>query len=284
MKVLRYLLQSVWCSICISIQAQTSALDYHPFAPEGKKWETQVGLIKENVYGNLIDGDTLINGEKWKKVYNYWWSEENSWYYAAIRDVGKKVYGIAKGSNRQRLLYDFDLKEGNIVRCGVEGNTFGCLLDRDEKFDTLQGFPFESYLKVERIDTIVVRNSVLRRLTLSLLDAFKEYYRVGFDAEIGNIVWVEGVGSGAGPFSPWMPLPPEGRIYSSCNVNKNCIFTCSDFYSTDNTQAITPTESVEVNPSNEHSFDLSGRRVTNGSGLPKGIYIENGRKRKLIDK
>lgn len=284
MRSLRFIFLSIFGSICFYSQAQTSALDYHPFAPEGKKWETQVGLIMENVYGNLIDGDTLINAEKWKKVYNYWWSEENSWYYAAIRDVCKKVYGIAKGSNRQRLLYDFDLKEGNIVRCGIEGNAFGCLLDRDEKFDTLQGFPFESYLKVERIDTIVVRNSVLRRFTLSLLDAFKYYYRVGFDAEIGNIVWVEGVGSGAGPFSPWMPLPPEGRIYSSCNVNKNCIFTCSDFYSTDNTQAITPTESVEVNPSNEHSFDLSGRRVKNGSGLPKGIYIENGRKRKLIDK
>ena len=274
--------------IGISAQAQTQQLEYRPFVEDEKTWETQVGIILENNYCSRIDGDTLINGEKWKKVYNYrFWPVEGKrfdTYYSSIREVGKKVYAIAKGSNRQRLLYDFDLKEGNIVRCGIEGNAFGCLLDRDEKFDTLQGFPFESYLKVERIDTIVVRNSVLRRFTLSLLDAFKYYYRVGFDAEIGNIVWVEGVGSGAGPFSPWMPLPPEGRIYSSCNVNKNCIFTCSDFYSTDNTQAITPTESVEVNPSNEHSFDLSGRRVTNGSGLPKGIYIENGRKRKLIDK
>lgn len=282
MKVLRYLLQSVWCSICITVQAQTSALDYRPFAQDGKIWVAQVGLIMENIYGNRIDGDTLINGEIWKKVYNYWWSEENSWYYAAIRDVGKKVYAIAKGSNRQRLLYDFDLKEGNIVRCGIESNAFGCLLDRDEKFDTLQGFPFESYLKVERIDTIVVRNSVLRRFTLSLLDAFKYYYRVGFDAEIGNIVWVEGVGSGAGPFSPWMPLPPEGRIYSSCNVNKNCIFGYPDFYEADNPADVSSTESQNVQSSEISGlYDSSGRRLSTPPA--KGVYIENGRKRLTIE-
>ena len=39
----------------------------------------------------------------------------------------------------------------------------------------------------------------------------------------------------------------------------------------------------EDNTNPSKLYDLSGRRVKNGSGLPKGIYIENGRKRKLID-
>ena len=73
----------------------------------------------------FVFDEGFINGEKWKKVYNYrFWPVEGKrfdTYYSSIREVGKKVYAIAKGSNRQRLLYDFDLKEGNIVRCGIEG-------------------------------------------------------------------------------------------------------------------------------------------------------------------
>lgn len=120
---------------------------YRPFAQEGKTWEAREGMIMENIYGNCIDGDTLIDGENWKKVYNYHgFPEFNYSYYAAIRDVGTKVYAIAKGSSRPRLLYDFGLKEGQTVRCGVEGNAFGCLLDADEKPDTLLGFEFASSL------------------------------------------------------------------------------------------------------------------------------------------
>ena len=53
------------------LAAQNTQLEYRPFAQDGKVWKTQVGGIKENVYGNCINGDTLINGETWKKVYNY---------------------------------------------------------------------------------------------------------------------------------------------------------------------------------------------------------------------
>ena len=141
-----------------SIQAQLPQLEYHPFAQDDKTWEIQVGGIMENIYGNYIDGDTVINGEKWKKVYNYvGFSEFNHSYYCAIRDVGKKVYAIDKGSNRPRLLYDFSIKKGDLVKCGVEGKSFGCLLDNDEELDSLLGFPFMAYLRVERIDNIKVR-------------------------------------------------------------------------------------------------------------------------------
>lgn len=130
-------------SLSFASFAQAQQEGYYPFAQEGKTWETREGMIMENTYGNCIDGDTLIDGESWKKVYNYHgFPEFNYSYYAAIRDVGTKVYAIAKGSSRPRLLYDFGLKEGQTVRCGVEGNAFGCLLDADEKPDTLLGFEF----------------------------------------------------------------------------------------------------------------------------------------------
>ena len=109
-----------------------------------------------------------------------------------------------------------------MVRCGVEGNAFGCLLEKDEKPDTLLGFPFESYLRVDKIDTIKVRDLQFRRFTLTLLDAYKEYYRTGEASVLDNVVWVEGVGSGAGPFTPWMPLPARESIFTSCCIGKTC--------------------------------------------------------------
>jgi hypothetical protein len=263
------------------LAAQDSHLDYRPFAQDSKTWETQVGGIKENVYGNRIEGDTVINGESWKKVYNYvGFQDFGMTYYVALCDVGQKVYAIAKGSTRPRLLYDFSLKEGNTVRCGMEGNVFCCLLDKGEQPDTLLGFPFESYLKVESIDTITYREQAFRRFTLTLLDAYHEPLRNGEEAIFGNVVWIEGVGSGAGPFSPWVPLPTEGCIYQGCELNKQ--YLCTDFYGNYVPAGIGKIQ--HQGNVNDASYDLSGHRVSVSSAssvssvLPKGVYIQNGKK------
>ena len=261
--------------------AQDSHLDYHPFAQDSKTWETQVGGIMENSYGNRIEGDTVINGESWKKVYNYvGFPDFGMTYYVALRDVGQKVYAIAKGSTRPRLLYNFSLKEGNTVKCGMEGNAFCCLLDKDEQPDTLLGFPLVSYLKVERIDTITYREQAYRRFTLTFLDAYHEPLRNGEEAIFGNVVWIEGVGSGAGPFLPWVPLPTEGCIYQDCELNKQ--YLCTDFYGNYVPAGIG--KILRQGKENDASYDLSGRRVANSSEfqgsnkLPKGVYIQNGKK------
>jgi len=267
----RLLFVGVLFTISLAVRGQNSKLEYCPFAQDGKMWETQVGLIMENIYGNLISGDTLIGGESWKKVYNYVGIPKlNFGYYAAVRDLGMKVYVIAKGSSRPRLLYDFGLKVGEIVRCGIEGNAFGCLLDKDEQPDTLLGFPFVSYLRVERIDTIMACGMVHRRFKLSLLDSFRDNMRMS-----SEIVWVEGVGSGGGPFSPWMPLPPRDTFLQSCEVNRNCIFCYPDFY---DAEVLTQIGSIRNCISVENcTYTLSGRRLP---ALPtqKGIYIKDERK------
>lgn len=269
------------CAFAISAHAQTGKEEHLPFAQEGKTWETREGMIMENIYGNSIDGDTLINGENWKKVYNYHgFPDFNYTYYAAIRDVEEKVYAIAKGSNRPRLLYDFGLKEGQTVRCGVEGNAFGCLLDADEKPDTLLGFEFASSLRVERIDTIETRGLKFRRFTLTFLDHFK-YPLIdkqfkneqGILYDTGNVIWVEGIGSNVGPFFPWWPLQPQHAFVMRCSVDQTLIFGSSDFY-----QYSTAIQSVRSRLQNDNGaiFDLHGRRLF--SILAKGVYIQNGKK------
>jgi hypothetical protein len=277
MKKVNFLFVWVLCLICMPASAQTSELEYRPFAQDGKYWKSRVGLTPENIYYNSIDGDTLIDGESWKKVYNsmYMPGTRTPTYYAAIRDVGRKVYAIAKGSNRPRLLYDFGLKEGDMVMCGVEGNAFGCLLDKDEKVDTLMGFPFISFLMVECIDTIEVCGLKHRRFTLTLLDAFQECFRNGEDSVFQrNVVWVEGVGSGAGPFSPWLPIPPEGSLFLSCYVNKDCVFSSPGFY--ENGEPATIGNALYNKDEEGFIYDLHGRRLITPPA--NSIYIQNGKK------
>lgn len=268
----RLLLAYLLFAPCMALHAQSPELEYRPFAEDGKVWESQVGGIKENVYGNQIDGDTLIGGETWKKVYNYVLMPElGTSYYAAIRDVGKKVYAVAKGSDRPRLLYDFGLREGDLVRCGVEGNAFGCLLDKDEQADTLLGFPLVYCLRVERIDTVLARGLQHRRFTLTLLDKYKEPLGNESEGGNGNVVWVEGVGSGAGPFSPWLPLPPAYGVIHSCEVNRTCIFGSPDFRLADIESGIGDTRS-DVKK-REETYDFTGRK-----GTRRTPYIKGGRK------
>ena len=271
--------------------AQTSQMEYRPFAQDGKIWHCQVGGIKENVFDNHVSGDTLINGEIWKKIVN---NDGKLFtlptdYYAAIRDVGMKVYAIAKGSDKPRLLYDFDLKVGDIVRCGMEGNTFGCLLEEGEQRDSLFGFEFKAYLKVERIDTITNCDMKHKKFTLTLLNAYGE---PSWDAErekfvIGNVIWIEGVGSYSGPFSPWMPLPAHNGVSRSCMVDKTYIFgypAFSEYYQdwedwAENSEewdtAVSSSNHYVTNPSSA-IFSLFGHQMTRQPD--RGIYIQNGRK------
>lgn len=268
------------CIISTSIIAQTTELDYRPFAEEGKMWEIRVGPIKENIYRSRIDGDTMINGNSWKKIYNYngFLIKESS-YHAAIRDVGKKVYIIAKGSTKPRLLYDFGLKEGDVVRCGAEGNNFACLLDKDEKPDTILGFPLISYLKLERIEIITYNNQQYRRFILSILDSFEEpllELNLMSEDKVNheNVVWVEGVGSGAGLFFPWLLLPPQSILFQKCYINEESFFAYPGFYMSGEPAAIGNT--IYNRSESNVMHNLQG--ISQSSAPQKGIYIQNGKK------
>ena len=189
-----------------------------------------------------------------------WWEMKNP-YYLAMRDVGKKVYVIPRGSHKPRLLYDFGLKVGETVRCGIEGNSFGCLLDKEEEPDTLLGFPFLAYLKVERIDTIKIYGLDRRVFTLSLLDAFMEHFVN--ELEPIQVFWVEGIGSKSGPFSPWLTLP-QRCIILRCDVKKT---------GTNDSEGI---NNIQYHPTSSMMYNLYGHRLTDMSH--NELYIRGGKK------
>ena len=275
MKKTKLILTWVLYMISMYVMAQPSQLEYRPFAQDGKTWVARMGYTPEDEYYNKISGDTLINGEHWKKVYNstcgFEWAEFIS-YYAAVRDEGKRVYAIARGSKKPRLLYDFNLKVGDFIRCGIEGNAFGCLLD-NEPLDSLLGFPLSAYLYVERIDTVMAEGQMQRRFTLNLLDGFMAPYR-NTEEELIEVVWIEGVGSGAGPFSPWRPTPSLDSYFLNCYINKNTIYAFPDIDYTIKTNALP--DSYTFSPKEKESYDLQGRPVQSTS--KHGVYIKDGRK------
>lgn len=278
----KLLLATLLTAFSMGVQAQTAPSSYCSMAVEGRTWKTQVGWIMENLFENRIDGDTLINGVTWKKVYNSIWGPgQKDDYYLAIRDIDKKVYAIARGCSRPRLLYDFSLEVGSMVRCGLEGNVFGCLLEKDETPDTLLGFPFVSYLRVESIDTITSHGKEYRRFTLSLLDSFRERFFADSEVLLDHVIWIEGVGSAAGPFSPWMPRPAKETIFLGCEDGKQkALIGYSDFYKDYN--AVDISSATLQNGGHSSGYDLQGRQLPDSewsSGrMPKAIYIRDGRK------
>ena len=262
--------------IAIPLWAQNEEPTYRPFAEEGKDWMTQVGGLYENRFYGYFEGDTIIGGKTWIKVYTekYFFPQPKRAYYAAVRDEGEKVYAIANGSDKPRLLYDFSLKEGDFIRCGIEGNVFACLREKDEPYnapvDTLFGFPFAPYLKVDRIDIVKLRDGLThRRFWLTMWDACR-------DLPIATpIVWVEGIGSGAGPFLPWMlqsPTYPHNDSRRVCitywsNANTPLITTSDEMYDLNVSTEIDNLPSIYIN---DAPFDLQGRRIDKAQ---KGVNI-----------
>ena len=269
---------------CMSLQAQIEELEYHPFVEEGKVFKTQ-GYIKEDFTYTEIEGDTLINGETWKKVYNSmpWAGRLKHSYFAAVREEGKKVYAIAKGSDRPRLLYDFNMgfDEGSLdfVTCGIEGTDFGCLIDywSGEKCDKLLGVNFLSRLYLEDIDTVRLDDgSERRRFTFCLTDRNFATIMIA-----DSIMWIEGLGSCSGPFSPWMPrikmveFDDEPLYNISYYLNGKLITDSSGFYDKDNE---IPSAASRPKPAREQNgiYDLQGRSLPEKT--ERGIYIKDGKK------
>jgi len=109
----------LWLTLTVGY-GQTNV--YHPFPDTNafwgdKGWNIFNSSICDNTrYG--INGDTLINGINYKKIYSLSDStltNNNSIYFAAIREQNKKVYTVI-GSFPEEILYNFNLNVGDTIR------------------------------------------------------------------------------------------------------------------------------------------------------------------------
>ena len=258
---------------------------YHPFVKEGKVWkcvETEEGF--EDV-GNAtyvyeltvtfdlrIKGDTVIDGQTYKKVYRDDICEDKEMQITGIgsqgqesiskhRDIGttrlyteflreedKRVFARRANKNSEYLLYDFTLNAGNQLP---------------------GGFP-NSGSMISSIDVVLAQGQYFRRFHLQ-------------PRNWGNYVlmWIEGVGHPSGLFDSVMASLNDTKIIElqSCYEDGECIFTKEDFDNLAVTAGMDDLYSPNMSDktTNGRCYDLHGRLLR---GKPsKGLYIKDGRKR-----
>ena len=219
--------------------------DYKPLLKEGRTWNHSFTSIFREYSENLtIQGDTLIGGSTWKKVYS------GSQYVKALREDGRKVYELEKDkpSGSQQLLFDFGLQVG-------ERQYFA---------------PYESevrYLEVTGIDHINSEGREYRILKLSQVIKYGDETVYNTD----NSYWIEGIGGECGIMKPcqWVDVAGYTCQLQSCYDDEECIFNSTSLYN-----GITIPKSDKLIDS--VIYDLNGRQNHYPS---KGLYIENGRKR-----
>ena len=216
---------------------------------EKKEWwyhDSKAEMYLEEPYDFFMyaDGDTLINGLQWKKIYQ---KRAEPIYEKAMREENGRVYELRPGG-QERLLFDFSLKVGDVYEPAGEPHRM---------------------MTVIAIDTVMVEGAAHRRLLLM-------QQVNGQTTDLTT--WTEGIGSECGIDLPayWSDMDPKvvnhtgGRNYYHLQF-----LGCKDFGSdTDGVKAILRPSSLTFHP--QRCFDLQGRRV---QGQPRsGVYIRDGRK------
>lgn len=240
---------------CQQLQAKK-----HPFVTEGKQWNYRA----ENFFGDgydfrfFIEGDTLIGGETWKKLYTVdeprYGTQEPVYCGALKEDSGGEditVSFIRTGHENVEKLYNFSPTVGD------------------------QFFYGENYATVTDVDEIAVRGIHRHRVKLLTTDAESPWP----GSEDNSGYWVEGIGSSAGLLTP-IDFMTTGYAYVllSCVEDGKVVFTGKDFGGASNGL----TDIAVSSTTSSHAgiapvYDLQVRR-TSRQQLRRGIYISGGRK------
>ena len=256
--------------LCIALAGRAQDGDYRPMVVEGKTWKgVEFNFFRGDRYELTftISGDTIISGEKYKKVYAIDERTNNDQiirYFAAIQENNRRVYVMENNTNNKLLLYDFNLTVGgDVVYSGVFTYRGAYLYaGKDRPNDKAM------QLSVERIDTIRVGENRFRR-----------FYMRQRDGAYGgtHLYWVEGVGSNY-VFASWDTYVLNSLDYEllGCIEGNTQIFCCTDFYK-EPELGIEQVKSVDTPSLSDALFDLHGRRLA--APPAKGVYIQGGRKR-----
>ena len=242
-------------------QLKAQELESRPFSEDHKLW-VQVYVRYKHEY--LTDGDTVIAGKNCYRLYEIIKEDDvvtEQRYFGAIYDAGKKSYFISPGEESARLLYDFDVSEGEHF-----------YIDSDEMW-------------VEKDSVIQSCGHNYRYLTLhNVTKEGKNWQGDEYPPDYVPGYWIEGVGSGSPYFHyPHIWLWTFWFRLVECYVDGELIYR-NPWYHPE-TDAIEP-EALSPYRKNMSVYDLQGRRVGqgnkmteyHGNKLPKGIYIQNGRK------
>jgi hypothetical protein len=224
---------------------------------EGKVWHYQYNPAPASLHLQhhfLVQGDTIISDVKYYKILIKMTSdtmgERPYEYYCAMREENGKVFMVNNRSEKEELLYDFNMKLGDKLRY-QEGD------------QTVE-------LQVKTISQIKLCNeSTVKCLTLE---------KSIMSETTGYIYLIEGIGPSIGLTQPIGKDTGTGVGYRflSCEDSNEQLLSEEDLYAHFYPSMIGATCSSNE-PSFNIFFTLQGRRLT---GKPsKGVYIQDGKKR-----
>jgi len=227
--------------------------DYIPLVEEGKVWnygeDTNAGSAP--VYSYIIAGDTIIDGNSFKKLFKQTHDDGMTIYHAAIREDEKRVSVIMADSCKEKQLYDFCMSVGSIFTVGNM---------------RLQYFPYW-YAKGSdgHIRQVLLMKWNLDHITDTIPVAG------------GSSVWVEGLGAFEADLFDPAGLHRE-YVFQSCYRESVCLFVFDDIFNIVSPDGIVETRKNGRNTTSSlHGFfDLQGRRLTTQPRC--GLYIKDGRK------
>ena len=141
----------------------TNAQKYVPLVSEDYLWSycdvRKMEVFSYNLYyiQFYFKGDTVINQNNYKKLYQNACDQNMTYYIAAMREVDKKTYAVFQGESKEKLIYDFGLNKG------------------DDFYSELTNIAY----KVQEVDSVIVNGEKRKRIN----------FEYSFD------VWIEGIGS-----------------------------------------------------------------------------------------
>ena len=246
--------------------------EYVPFVEEGKVWycghthsmDEHFPHSLEDPCGWGIDctftmsGDTLINGQEYKKVYcqyGDYYGDEEQHYYCAVREEGYQVFIIEEEAKDEKTIYNFDRPEEYVT-----------LTYNDYRFVRTNGEHRYEFLPGQ---------------LWYMVCKFTESGEVDYSNDIGG--WIDGVGNlGTNPFAFELPFAPLGvpklgkRIgLRSCMKDGKYIYN-PEWMTMPIDPSIVDSKHIDISSKGTNFYDLQGhvlpQKPTNG------IYIQNGRK------
>lgn len=239
-----------------------------PLLTDGKTWDYAMGNEWRGYeeYRQTVDGDTVIGGITWKKVYREQPIGTTPRYEKAMREEDDKVY-VWNGEDTQLLFVDYGASVGTSIPCKGP-----------------------SSLAKYSLEVTTVASSVLAEgspcRTLTLRQIMEYYDGVEHDIPLEPFSqWTEGIGGDLGIDEAvvWHDLVGMEFFLLSCKDGERVLYSDNSLrhqLGLDNEQVGIP----------QHS--LTGRGDSNGTGtllydirgchvLPharRGVYFSNGRK------
>ena len=251
------------------LQAQDSG---HTFLVEGKSWHGAY-MLKDGIptqFQWIVECDSMVNEVDYKVVGRYETGHTKEGFTRVgcylIREEGKKVYIRIDDFPDDWLLYDFGLSEGDEIA--------------SDRWDDSQKY------RVNKVDTLVVNGIEYRRLFMGSVNGYSGDGPQPMSANEEGVsfsdIWLEGLG---GLRHGGNLLPEKPGYYGNYMVDYNfwyclqdddLLATYQDWYND-----ITKVNEHRSNKDNQPVYGLSGRIICsdkNATTLPKGVYIQNGKK------